>query len=123
MSSQPFDGNLNPWYFMYQPVSYRMQGRMGTRDQLRKTIQTCRSLGVRVYADAVINHMVGGGNDQNAYHRNTAGSSCNTWPNKNTSAGEDGSPMYTQNFIYTISNYTGKPASQEVEEEINRMNR
>ena len=26
-------------------------------------IDTCRAAGVRVYADAVINHMTGGGND------------------------------------------------------------
>ena len=54
---------------MYQPVSYRMAGRMGTRDELRHLIQTCRALGVRVYADAVINHMVGAGNDANPFHR------------------------------------------------------
>lgn len=45
MSTEPFQNYLNPWYFMYQPVSYRMHGRMGTREQLRDTIQKCRSLG------------------------------------------------------------------------------
>ena len=35
MSMEPFSNDLNPWYFAYQPVSYRLQGRMGTRDQLR----------------------------------------------------------------------------------------
>ena len=35
MSQQPFQNVLNPWYFMYQPVSYKMAGRMGTRDDLR----------------------------------------------------------------------------------------
>lgn len=44
-------------YFI-SAVSYRLQGRMGSRDDLRKAIQACRSAGVRVYADAVINHMV-----------------------------------------------------------------
>jgi hypothetical protein len=39
---------------MYQPVSYRLAGRMGTRDDLRSTIHACRNLGVRVYADAVV---------------------------------------------------------------------
>ena len=56
MSSEPFQNVLNPWYFMYQPVSYRLQGRMGTRNDLRRLINTCRKAGVRVYADAVINH-------------------------------------------------------------------
>eukprot|EP00047_Mylnosiga_fluctuans_P006418 m.246766 g.246766 ORF g.246766 m.246766 type:complete len:724 (+) comp15173_c0_seq1:482-2653(+) len=113
MSEQPFQNVLNPWYFMYQPVSYKFSGRMGTRDELRRLIQTCRSQGVRVYADAVINHMVGGGNDANPYHRNQQGSSCNTWPNKNTSGGIDGSPMYTQDFAYLLGNYSGQPPSQE----------
>lgn len=34
---------------------------MGTRAELRAMIQACRTAGVRVYADAVLNHMVGQG--------------------------------------------------------------
>ncbi|RYG69973.1 hypothetical protein EON64_01395 [archaeon] len=121
MSLETFNNDLNPWYFAYQPVSYRLQGRMGNRDQLRIAIQTCRSLGVRVYADAVINHMTGGGNDANPQHRNP-NAGCATWGGKNNSlsmnslnsAIETGpSPMYTQSYVYTESNYTGKPPSQE----------
>jgi alpha-amylase len=41
---------------MYQPVSYRLNGRMGSRDELRTLISTCRKAGVRVYADAVIKY-------------------------------------------------------------------
>jgi hypothetical protein len=59
MSNEPYQNMLNPWYFMYQPVSYRLEGRMGSRDQLRTTIAACRKVGVRVYADAVVNHMYG----------------------------------------------------------------
>ena len=55
----PQNGELNPWYFMYQPVSYRLEGRTGSRDQLRTTIAACRKVGVRVYADAVVNLMYG----------------------------------------------------------------
>jgi len=69
LSSQPFNSFINPWYFMYQPVSYRLQGRMGTRDELRQMIYTCRRYGIRVYADAVVNHMTGSGNDANTHHR------------------------------------------------------
>lgn len=67
---------------MYQPWSYRLGGRMGTRDELRAAVHTCRSLGVRAYADAVINHMVGGGNDANPHHRDT---NCVYWGAKNSS--------------------------------------
>ena len=63
MSHSPFKEEMNPWYFMYQPVSYSLNGRLGTRDDFRKMIKTCRSYGVRVYADAVINHMTYNGMD------------------------------------------------------------
>eukprot|EP01038_Epipyxis_sp_PR26KG_P016006 gene16006-21720_t len=121
MSLETFSGDLNPWYFAYQPVSYRLQGRMGTRDELRSAIHACRKAGVRVYADAVINHMTGGGNDANPYHRNPS-AGCATWGIKNSSlvmnsketAASDGpSPMYTQSYVYTEGTYTGKPPSQE----------
>jgi alpha-amylase len=58
---------MNPWYFMYQPVSYSLNGRLGTRDDFRKMIKTCRKYGVRVYADAVINHMTYNGMDLQAH--------------------------------------------------------
>ena len=63
MSDEPFKDQLNPWYFMYQPVSYSLNGRLGTRDDLRQMIKTCRKYGVRVYADAVVNHMTYNGMD------------------------------------------------------------
>jgi len=96
---------------MYQPVSYQLEGRMGTREDLRQLIQTCRKLNVRVYADAVINHMVGGGNDGNPKHRTDSGS-CVTWPNKTTSSSSP-SPFYTQDFAYTYNQHSGQPPSQE----------
>jgi alpha-amylase len=117
MSYETFSGDLNPWYFAYQPVSYRLQGRMGTRDQLRSAIHSCRKAGVRVYADAVINHMSGGGNDANPKHRNP-NAGCATWGIKNSSlvtpGGASGpSPMFTQNYVYSTNDYTTFPASQE----------
>lgn len=113
MSGEPFNGVLNPWYFMYQPVSYRLQGRMGTRDELREMISTCRSLGVRVYADAVLNHMTGSGNDANPKHRNQAGSSCVQFGAKNSSLPAGSSPMYTQGYTYSCGENTHLPPSQE----------
>jgi len=112
MSTEPFQNFLNPWYFMYQPVSYRLQGRMGTRDDLRKMIHTCRSLGVRVYADAVVNHMAGGGNDANPYHRNPQ-AGCAKWGNKSSSLAGGHSPSYTQSYTYTTGKHTGKQPLQE----------
>ena len=113
MSTEPFNGVLNPWYFMYQPVSYRLQGRMGSRNDLRKLVNTCRKAGVRVYADAVINHMTGGGNDMARHRRDAGGGTCVEWGNKSSSLAGGPSPFYTQVNVFEASPSTGLPPSQE----------
>ena len=47
------------WWTSYQPVSYRIAGRLGDRAAFKKMIDTCHAAGVKVIADAVINHMAG----------------------------------------------------------------
>lgn len=94
------DNQFRPWYFVYQPVSYRLQSRLGSRAELRAMIQTCRAVGVRVYFDAVLNHMSGNGNDvQN--HRNT---DCSLYTGHNGTAG---SPFYTWGQTYLINPFSG----------------
>ncbi|CAF2112062.1 unnamed protein product [Rotaria magnacalcarata] len=111
MSTQPFEDAINPWYFMYQPVSYKLDGRMGTREELRELINTCRGYGVRVYIDAVLNHFTGAGNDMNQ-HRNPNG--CVKWGNKTSSASiERQSPFYTHAYTYQYNPNTGKAPSNE----------
>jgi alpha-amylase len=84
---------------------------MGTREELQSLINTCRSLGVRVYVDMVLNHMVGAGNDL-LEHRNPNG--CVKWGNKTSSAPEDrASPFYTHAYTYQYNPNTGEPPSQE----------
>jgi alpha-amylase len=34
----PQNGELNPWWFYYQPVSYKLNGRHGSREELRDMI-------------------------------------------------------------------------------------
>jgi alpha-amylase len=46
-----------PWYERYQPVSYQLASRSGTRQQFIQMVQRCHQAGVQIYADAVINHM------------------------------------------------------------------
>ena len=50
---------VHPWYEVYQPVSYRLDSRFGTRQQFANMVTTCHNAGVRVYVDAVVNHMAG----------------------------------------------------------------
>ena len=48
-----------PWWQRYQPVSYKLVSRSGDRAQFAAMIQRCHAAGIKLYADAVINHMTG----------------------------------------------------------------
>ncbi|MGW8376690.1 alpha-amylase family protein [Streptomyces sp. ODS28] len=50
----------NQWWTSYQPVSYKIAGRLGGEDDFRKMVSACHGAGVKVIADAVINHMSSG---------------------------------------------------------------
>lgn len=99
------NGYLNPWYFQYQPVSYRLSGRLGTREDLRDMIQACRENNVRVYADAVVNHMAGGGNDILEHCNNQ-----DFWGKKESQAF---SPYMSHPFTYIVNNNTGLKPGME----------
>lgn len=48
------------WWTSYQPVSYRIAGRLGDRAAFKAMVDTCHAAGVKVVADSVINHMAAG---------------------------------------------------------------
>ncbi|MFG2543790.1 carbohydrate-binding module family 20 domain-containing protein [Streptomyces sp. NPDC048594] len=48
------------WWTSYQPVSYKIAGRLGDRGQFKSMVDTCHAAGVKVVADAVVNHMSAG---------------------------------------------------------------
>ncbi|MFD5071062.1 carbohydrate-binding module family 20 domain-containing protein [Streptomyces sp. NPDC058369] len=50
----------NQWWTSYQPVSYKIAGRLGDRTSFANMVSTCHSAGVKVVADSVINHMTSG---------------------------------------------------------------
>lgn len=52
--------NTNQWWERYQPVSYRLEGRLGSRQELQNMVSTCRDQGIAIYADVVMNHMANG---------------------------------------------------------------
>ena len=56
-----------PWWERYQPVSYQICSRSGDRQAFEDMVNRCASVGVKIYVDAVINHMTGSrfGNDPN----------------------------------------------------------
>ncbi|MEU8471126.1 alpha-amylase family protein [Streptomyces sp. NPDC029006] len=48
------------WWTSYQPVSYRIAGRLGDRAAFQNMVNTCHAAGVKVVADTVVNHMAAG---------------------------------------------------------------
>ncbi|WP_419704911.1 alpha-amylase [Promicromonospora sp. NFX87] len=49
------------WWTSYQPVSYRIESKLGTRAEFANMVAACDAAGVGVIADAVVNHMAGAG--------------------------------------------------------------
>jgi alpha-amylase len=54
-------GQGYPWWQDYQPVSYQLVTRRGDRAAFASMVSTCHAAGVKIYVDAVVNHMAGGG--------------------------------------------------------------
>lgn len=50
------------WWTSYQPVSYKLNSKLGTEAEFKQMIQTCKASNVGIIADAVINHMAGADN-------------------------------------------------------------
>lgn len=47
------------WWTRYQPVSYNLNSRSGNLAEFQAMVNACNAVGVRIYADAVVNHMTG----------------------------------------------------------------
>ena len=47
------------WWTSYQPVSYELNSKLGTKNEFADMVARCGAAGVDVIADAVINHMAG----------------------------------------------------------------
>ncbi|GLY28203.1 alpha-amylase [Kineosporia sp. NBRC 101731] len=57
--SLKLNGSAHAWWEVYQPAGYDLNSRMGSEAQFKSMVTACRDAGVKVYVDAVINHMSG----------------------------------------------------------------
>ncbi|XP_003494475.1 alpha-amylase [Bombus impatiens] len=59
----PLQENLvianRPWWERYQPISYLWTTRSGTKEEFINMVARCNNAGVRIYVDAILNHMSG----------------------------------------------------------------
>ncbi|KAF4532471.1 hypothetical protein B566_EDAN003047 [Ephemera danica] len=61
-----------PWWERYQPLSYNVTTRSGNEQAFADMVARCNAVGVRVYVDAVLNHMTNKGNPLNGTGGNVA---------------------------------------------------
>jgi alpha-amylase len=47
----------NPWWCIYQPVTYQLDRSYGTEEDFVKMIDLCHSFNIKVYVDLLLNHM------------------------------------------------------------------
>ena len=97
-----YDG-LNPWWYFYQPVSYKLKSRLGDKTQLINMINKCRKVKIRIYSEVVINNMVVDGNDEYKEHKNY-----DCYVDHGPKRGSAGSPFWTMNGIFGNNQITNK---------------
>ena len=69
------------WWDVYQPVDYSIGGRLGTEAEFESMISACHAAGVKVYVDAVLNHMAAGdGGEDTSYDGQSFDSSTLAYP-------------------------------------------
>ncbi|XP_022105475.1 alpha-amylase 1-like [Acanthaster planci] len=56
---------VRPWYERYQPIRYGLTSRSGNEAEFKDMVSRCYKVGVRIYVDAVINHMAASNPDGN----------------------------------------------------------
>ncbi|MFC4333778.1 carbohydrate-binding module family 20 domain-containing protein [Salininema proteolyticum] len=92
------------WWIQYQPVSYKLDSRLGTRAEFENMVDTCAAEGVGVIADVVVNHMAAGSDSTRHGH---AGSEYRRF--HYPEAGYDSSDFHSTGSSYCeISDYTDR---------------
>jgi len=95
---------LNPWWYFFQTVSYKLQSRMGSKKQLKNMIDICRRNGIRIYSELAVNQMVKNGYDEYKEHQD--GIDCNKkW---GPISGSAGSPFGTTRGRTKNNDYSGQ---------------
>ncbi|WP_185899850.1 carbohydrate-binding module family 20 domain-containing protein [Streptomyces sp. WAC07061] len=97
------------WWTSYQPVSYKIAGRLGDRAAFKGMVDACHAAGVKVVADSVINHMAGPA-DPGATFTGTGGSAYSKYSYPGLYSGADMDDCRAE-----ISNYQDKANVQNCE--------
>lgn len=99
-----------PWWQRYQPVSYQLTSRSGSRAEFANMVARCNAVGVGIYVDAVINHMTGVGSGTGS-----AGSSYTSYSYPNAGYGFNDFHHCGRNGNDDIANYQDRWEVQNCE--------
>lgn len=111
--SLPANNPPHPWWEVYQPVSYQITGRMGNRAQFGAMVTACHNAGIKVYADAVLNHMTG--HSSGTGYAGTTFNDQFTYPNLYSTNDFHHSPANCPNADDQVTNYNNQTDVQECE--------
>ena len=76
-----YDNVDHYWWDVYQPVDYSLNSRLGTPAEFQSMVEACHAAGVKVYVDAVLNHMAAGdGGEDSSYGGQSFDSGTLTYP-------------------------------------------
>jgi alpha-amylase len=111
--SLPANNPSHPWWEVYQPVSYQIASRMGNRAQFGAMVTACHNAGIKVYADAVLNHMTG--HSSGTGYAGTAFNDQFTYPNLYSTNDFHHFPANCPNADDQVTNYNSQADVQECE--------
>jgi alpha-amylase len=72
-SNQQGDNEKYPWWLAYQPLGYNIGNRLGTEQEFKDMVSTCKAANVKVVVDIVLNHMAGQGSSGTSGFGSTRG--------------------------------------------------
>ena len=61
ITGSPWSPQHQPWWSRYQVVSYQIASRSGDRREFADMVTRCKTAGVGIYVDAIVNHTTGVG--------------------------------------------------------------
>jgi len=111
--SLPANNPSHPWWEVYQPVSYQIASRMGNRAQFGAMVTACHNAGIKVYADAVLNHMTG--HSSGTGYAGTTFNDQFTYPNLYSTNDFHHFPANCPNADDQVTNYNNQADVQECE--------
>ncbi|MDR1057706.1 MAG: cyclic nucleotide-binding domain-containing protein [Coxiellaceae bacterium] len=98
-----------PWWAIYQPVSYHLSNFYGTEEKFIKMVDFCHGYNIKVYVDLILNHMA----EFNLAEPNHIGTNNTTFGKYHYGPLNDKNDYYEYDDFYHFSYQSNKQISNE----------